>query len=422
MSEPQETRKPNRFRITSIVIAIVGIMTILVFLPMLTSAQEAGVVTNRGTNTDIVCTPAYSNPVLMVNTCEETIIYNETMGWLDMWFASGITYGASGHNYLWYAHTTNANFTTHTTPVRIMQLIRFPYIVHYNEYFYCFAHNNSSPVGNLYLWRSPDRLNWTIQNGGAPVLYHSTDTASLRYWMANPAVLLINNMWYMWIDCAPTYTAETWNLSGIAYSYSAFSSSLNFTANMTTTQVLPLGAGAPFAQYVPDRNAVMIMYIQLTSDTLGQIMSSTIPFSANKALASSYTTQTGFVIGLVAQITSDFAWTETPTGLVFQIYHNQPVSCDIYQANISLTALQFYDELTGYVAPTIIDSQVSGVVNLVFLMFAVGIVVGVVAEGTNSLRKMQMRTTEQMVKSLLNMVVYIIIGMASLGVLYSIVV
>jgi hypothetical protein len=66
--------------------------------------------------------------------------------------------------------------------------------------------------------------------------------------------------------------------------------------------------------------------------------------------------------------------------------------------------------------------QISALINLIFLMFAVGIVVGVIAEGTNSLRNQKMRTTEQMVRSLLNMVIYIVIGIASLGVLYSIVV
>ena len=66
-------------------------------------------------------------------------------------------------------------------------------------------------------------------------------------------------------------------------------------------------------------------------------------------------------------------------------------------------------------------ASVSNIIGITFLMFGIGIVVGVVAEGTNSLRKMQMRTTEQMMKSLLNMVIYIVIGMASLGVMYSMV-
>ena len=70
---------------------------------------------------------------------------------------------------------------------------------------------------------------------------------------------------------------------------------------------------------------------------------------------------------------------------------------------------------------TPMPASVSNIIGLTFVMFAIGIVVGVVAEGTSSLRKMQMRTTEQMVKSLLNMVIYIVIGMASLGIMYSMV-
>jgi len=89
--------------------------------------------------------------------------------------------------------------------------------------------------------------------------------------------------------------------------------------------------------------------------------------------------------------------------------------------SISFTYSGPWSEHQFKVIETVLTQQVSVLVNLVFLMFAVGIIVGVIAEGTSSLRKMQMRTTEQMVKSLLNMVVYIIIGMASLGILYSIV-
>jgi hypothetical protein len=74
-----------------------------------------------------------------------------------------------------------------------------------------------------------------------------------------------------------------------------------------------------------------------------------------------------------------------------------------------------------YEIVAVYSKQVSITIQLIFLMFAVGIVVGVVAEGTNSLRKQKMRPTGQMVKSLLNMVIYIIIGMASLGIIYSVV-
>jgi hypothetical protein len=66
-------------------------------------------------------------------------------------------------------------------------------------------------------------------------------------------------------------------------------------------------------------------------------------------------------------------------------------------------------------------SNISSLVNLVFIMFAVGIVVGVVVEGTYSIRKNKLLSSQQMVKSLVNMVVYIIIGCAGVGILYSMV-
>ena len=89
---------------------------------------------------------------------------------------------------------------------------------------------------------------------------------------------------------------------------------------------------------------------------------------------------------------------------------------------ISFTYSGPWSEHQFEIVATSITGSISPLINLIFIMFAIGIVVGVVAEGTNSLRKMQMRTTEQMTKSLLNMVIYIVIGIASLGVLYRIVV
>jgi len=77
--------------------------------------------------------------------------------------------------------------------------------------------------------------------------------------------------------------------------------------------------------------------------------------------------------------------------------------------------------LTASITRATYPTSISSLVSVTFTMFAIGIIVGVIAEGTNSLRKMEMRTTEKMVKSLLNMVIYIVIGMASLGIMYSMV-
>jgi len=71
---------------------------------------------------------------------------------------------------------------------------------------------------------------------------------------------------------------------------------------------------------------------------------------------------------------------------------------------------------------TSITGSIGPLVKLIFIMFAIGVVVGVIAEGTYSIRKNKMLSTPEMMKLLFNMLIYIVIGIASLGVLYSIVV
>ena len=81
----------------------------------------------------------------------------------------------------------------------------------------------------------------------------------------------------------------------------------------------------------------------------------------------------------------------------------------------------FSEDPNAAISINIIPESIRPLIGLIFTMFAIGIIVGVIVEGTNSLRKQKMRTTEQMVKSVLNMVIYIIIGMASVGIMYSII-
>ncbi len=397
-------------------LAIVGIMAVLGFLPMVTSAQEAGAVANVGTATSIVVVPAYNNPVINAISSEPSMIYNTTTGWIDEWFTSGTTYGANGYNNLWYTHTTNANYTTHTTPVRVMQNIRFPYVVQYSGVFYCFAHNNSAPVGNLYLWTSHDKLNWTIANGGQAVLHHSVTTSSIRYWMANPAVILVNNMWYMWIECANSSASGTyWSYFATAYTYSAFSSSLNFTTNMTSTHVITGGVGNAYAEYVPDRAAVMLIAYQLTSATLAQEMVWTIPLAADKTLPASYTKWPGFVVGLPTQVSADWTWAVTPTGLVFQMFHNQPTTRDIYQGSIALTLDQFYDYLTGTTPLSTLSPQASQLLYLIPLFLTLGILmipVNYVIKQIKTKRPIQ-------VEEVIRMFIMIVVGLALVGITYA---
>jgi len=88
---------------------------------------------------------------------------------------------------------------------------------------------------------------------------------------------------------------------------------------------------------------------------------------------------------------------------------------------ISFTYSGPWSEHEFEVRPTAITDSVAPLVNLIFVMFGIGVVVGVIVEGTYSLRKKEMLNSQEMIKSVITMVIYIVIGIASLGVLYSIV-
>ena len=88
---------------------------------------------------------------------------------------------------------------------------------------------------------------------------------------------------------------------------------------------------------------------------------------------------------------------------------------------ISFTYSGPWSEHQFEIVATSITASISPLINLIFVMFAIGIVIGVVVEGTQSIRKQKQLTTDQMLKSLINMVLYIIIGLLSISVLYSMV-
>ena len=59
-----------------------------------------------------------------------------------------------------------------------------------------------------------------------------------------------------------------------------------------------------------------------------------------------------------------------------------------------------------------------GLLGLIVLMLIVGVVVSIIGETTYQLRKQQPVSTEHMVKSLVNMTIYIVIAVAIIGVIY----
>jgi p-aminobenzoyl-glutamate transporter AbgT len=67
------------------------------------------------------------------------------------------------------------------------------------------------------------------------------------------------------------------------------------------------------------------------------------------------------------------------------------------------------------------SKQVSGLINLIFVMLVLGVVGGIATDTANTLRRQKNLTPDQMIKSVINMVVYIVIGLALLGAAYTVV-
>jgi uncharacterized membrane protein YuzA (DUF378 family) len=112
------------------------------------------------------------------------------------------------------------------------------------------------------------------------------------------------------------------------------------------------------------------------------------------------------------------------SGRMYRVYIDG-VSSNLLTASgsgvISFTYSGPWSEHQFEIVATSITGSISPLVNLIFIMFGIGVVVGVIVEGTYSLRKKEMLNSQEMIKSVITMVIYIVIGIASLGVLYSIV-
>jgi hypothetical protein len=118
--------------------------------------------------------------------------------------------------------------------------------------------------------------------------------------------------------------------------------------------------------------------------------------------------------------TLTFTLSGLESGRMYRLYVDG-ASSSLLTANgagtISFTYAGPWSEHQFEIVATSIGGSISGLVNLIFIMFGIGIVVGVMGETVITLRKEKIPKVE----TLINMVIYIIIGMASLGVLYSVV-
>lgn len=286
------------------------------------------------------------NPIFVGKNSESSMIMDGEQ--LDVWFTTGDTLGVGTYDNLWYSYANNDTLTNYATPVKVIEDIRFPTVVldENSGIYYCFAHKMSDITGDMFVWTSTDKINWTIGNSGNAVLTPSTNVNSQWYTIWNPGIVLIDGVFHGWFEIATS--AGTLNQNGVrlGYAYTTIAE-MNFNLHLTENNIIDKG-GNPWIQYVPERNGLIVMY-GLLSDKW-QIRASVVSLDNDLTQPSSYYGTYNWILGPDNEQTADPSLTYAPTKtnpIVIQFFHNQPIDSDLYQVYSNLTLNQLYDAMAN---------------------------------------------------------------------------
>jgi PKD repeat protein len=200
--------------------------------------------------------PVFTYPNPSLNPAIETSLLMDpnNSSIVDCWFRKYNSTTTSSN--IMYTNATNGLANNWCTPVDtdIPAGREMPFVLYDNVTgkYYMFV-NNAGSNYDEYLYNSTNKLNWTVMNGGNPVLRHGTTTYTYRCY--NPGVAAVNSSyWPMLIEGTSS------SLSGfhLSYCYSNLSE-LNWTAHLSPDRISPNG-GNPDLKYVPERNALLSIY------------------------------------------------------------------------------------------------------------------------------------------------------------------
>ncbi len=199
----------------------------------------------------------YDWPVFDDICGEPSLWYEDAEDTLHCWFASGPELGESTPHYLslWYTHATGGNYSDWAAPVRCTGLVnmsRFPFVLEYRGKWYCF--NSPYYDGDVYLWESADKIDWTCLNGGQPVIRKSNSTISIYHHIWNVGVCVVGSTWHMWVECG---SAEDQSDTISAYTYGTLER-LDWQSHLRSTPAGIMQSRNVCPVYVPERNAIMI--------------------------------------------------------------------------------------------------------------------------------------------------------------------
>jgi len=280
--------------------------------------------------------------------CESSIIFDGDQ--LDMWVAGGYPIGTGDLLNVWYTYATNSTFSNWAEPIRVLQGVRFPTVVENNGTYYCFGSHVFD--GDVYLWSSTNKVDWTPMNGGDPIIEKSADTGNLYYHVFNTGVCVVDGVFHVWIECN---TDAGWPDPGYncGYTYSTIED-MAFDERKTQYPVM-YDVGNTQPVYVPERDAYIIFAAKLngsypTTYIQGYytVSNPDLTSSSDYVLSPYYIHNYGTGVD-VSDPSVAFTGGLGDYEAVYIYFYGQPSINDLYQGYFDETPNEFYDALTAEV-------------------------------------------------------------------------
>lgn len=154
----------------------------------------------------------------------------------------------------------------------------------------------------IYLWRSTNKINFALMNGGNPVLTATiADTNAVDHHFYNTGVLLLDNTYHVWVDTSK-HSCEDW---GSIYTHGTLAdngTTMDLESNRTAGQVFM--GDAPYPVYVPERNVVLIFSCSFYDQITGVNPHLTAPYQYHDAYGQAALPMNLFVVAADADWTN----------------------------------------------------------------------------------------------------------------------
>ena len=205
------------------------------------------------------------NPVIA--SCGEGNIIMRDANTCDFWYKLPST----GDPKIYHRYADNATLDNWSAAVECSGVTGyFPSVVKNGSIYYMFT-KAVWASGHIYLYQSTDRINWSIMNGGNPVIMASANLTDWNYYIYNVSVVIIGTKFHALVEGAygsggisaaiynaayttaeisnPVFTLPSkptlWNMANPALNYSAKRNQIIVTYDILVTD---RPAGVPIAQ------------------------------------------------------------------------------------------------------------------------------------------------------------------------------